>query len=122
MATIIEQLQALLDKDTSAKLKAAVALHPELLVDDAFAARIMDIYNGAPEEVAAAATTAPAAPASAPVTPAAVHTPTVPTTATAAPVVAAPASTTTTNNNSEILQALSSLKSSMDTKLANVIT
>src|ERR1700690_3213014 len=122
MATIIEQLQALLDKDTSAKLKAAVALHPELLVDDAFAALIMDIYNGAPEEVAAAATTTTAAAASAPVTTAAVHTPTVPTTATAAPVVVAPASTTTTSNNSEILAALNGLKSTMEANFKNVVT
>lgn len=119
MATIIEQLQSILDKDTNAKLKAAVALHPELLVDDAFAARIVDIYNGAPEEIAAAAASTVTAPVT---TPAAAHTPTVPGTASAAAVPVITGAATTTNNNSEILTALNGLKSSMETKFANVVT
>src|ERR1700721_629039 len=121
MATIIEQLQSILDKDTNVKVKEALQKRPDLVIDDALASHLVSIFDGAPAEVAAATTNTTATPAT---TTAAVHTPTVPSTASsaAAPVTPAPSSTTTTNNNSEILTALAGLKSTMETNFKNVIT
>ena len=119
MATIIEQLQTLLSKEGNAELNAALRKRPELLTDDAFAAKILSIYDGAPE-VAAAAVVDPAAVA-------AVHVPAVPNTAVAAPVVVA--TPPPAGNNDSILAAINGLKSSMDgfrttteATLKNVVT
>jgi hypothetical protein len=123
MATIIEQLQGLLSKEGNAELNAALRKRPELLTDDAFAAKIISIYDGAPEVAASATTT------ETPVTTTTVtHTPTVPSAA-ATTAAAQTVTSSTAGNNDSILAAIQGLKSSMDgfrttteATLKNVVT
>jgi hypothetical protein len=125
--SILERLQAILDADTNTKLKAAVMAHPELLVDDAFAANLIGIYEdgaGSGDGSAATTTADSVAAASTTTTTTATHTAALPSAATTTSTPAATTSTTTSTNdgNAAILAALTALKTTMDTKLANVIT
>ena len=122
--TILERLQAILDADTNTKLKAAVQKHPELLVDDAFAASVVSIFelggssdgDGNDAGSGAGAGTG---------TGTATHTAALPsaagTSSAAQPVIAE----SSTNSNAAILAALTGIKTSltsMEDKFKNVVT
>jgi hypothetical protein len=116
--TLSEELLALLDADTQAKVKAAFASKPELMVRDLKGKELLDLYDG----VAADDTTT--------ITTAATHTPTLPSSATttAAGTTTVASGSTTTGAAWElavVLARLEALKSdfatTLDTKLKDYI-
>jgi len=118
--SIIEQLKEI-DTELASKIDAAIAKHPKLAVDDRQMTELFGIYLGAEEPAAAAAaTTEPTTTTTQTVT----HTPAVPSAAatTSTPAAAATTTTASTADSAAILAALNGLKSSVESRLANVIT
>lgn len=117
--TLSEDLLALLDPETQAKVKAAFASKPELMVRDLKGKELLDLYDGVVDDATTTTTIT------------ATHTPTLPssatTTATGTTTVAS-GSTTTTGAAGElaaVLARLDSLKTDLtatiDTKLKDYI-
>ncbi len=115
--TIIEQLSELLDADGKAKLQAVLAANPKVAVDDRRMGELFGLYMGEGMDEPATTTAATSA--------ATTHTPVVPNTtnaATTTTTAAAAPVTTSSNDFKTVLDALNGLKTSMETKLGNVIT
>lgn len=107
--TISEELMALLDADGQAKLREAFNKNPGLLARDVKAKELMDVYDGVIGDESIMTTIA-------------AHTPTVPSAASTSASAQTPTATTatTTSSNTElaaILAKLTTLESSIDTKL-----
>ena len=118
--TAYEQLIDLLDVDTQSKVKAKLAENPKLIAEDAFTTELFGIYRGVESGATEPATTTTTA-ATADTTAAVIHTAALPSSAT---TTAAPTTTTTTstNDSAAILAALTSLRTSVDDRLKNVMT
>jgi hypothetical protein len=117
--TLSEELLALLDADTQAKVKAAFASKPELMVRDLKGKELLDLYDGVAADDTTTITTTTAT-----------HTPTLPSSATttAAGTTTVASGSTTTGAAGElavVLARLEALKSdfatTLDTKLKDYI-
>jgi|ERR1700722_415643 len=107
--TLSEELLALLDADTQAKVKAALAAKPELMVRDLKGKELLDLYDGVSDDTTTATTTA-------------THTPTLPSSAstTAAGTTTVASGSTSTGAAGElavVLARLESLKTDINTTI-----
>lgn len=117
--TLSEDLLALLDADTQAKVRAAFASKPELIARDQKGAELIDIWSSFGGELEPTTTTTTATTTA--------HVPTVPSAATTtAAAVTNPTTTTTTPSNADglaaILAKIDGMKNDLDAKLKNVVT
>src|ERR1700722_285671 len=108
--TLSEELLALLDADTQAKVKAALAAKPELMVRDLKGKELLDLYDGVSDDTTTVTTTA-------------THTPTLPSSASttaAGTTTVASNGTATTGAAGElavVLARLESLKTDINTTI-----
>jgi hypothetical protein len=114
--TLSEDLLALLDADTQAKVKAAFASKPELIARDLKGAELIEVWSEFGGELEPAAP-----PVSVP------HTPTLPSSAgtpsgAAAPVAATPAAPSNADGLATVLASINGLKSDLDNRFKNVVT
>jgi len=109
--TLSEDLLALLDPDTQAKVKAAFASKPELIARDLKGAELIDVWANFGGELE---TTTP--PASVP------HTPALPSAAAAAAPIVTPPVPSNADGMAAVLAKLEGIKTDIETKLKNVVT
>lgn len=107
--TLSEELLGLLDADTQAKVKAAFAANPSLMVRDVKGTELYDLYTGFEPEPTTTTTTT-------------THTPTLPSSATTTSAAQVPNTTTNAPGNAEgyaaILAKLDGIQTGIDAKIA----
>lgn len=109
--TVIEDLLGMLSPEEAAAVRAKIEANPGLAVRDRKQSELFGIYTGEDETTTTSVTTTPAA---------TTHTPTVPSAAATTSGPAATMTTTSTDASAQILAELTGLKSTLDTRFAEL--